>query len=251
MRINYTTYDVRRDQDIIHVGTPQSNVMLLNEASTNPSSPFYASIHPYLYAKVLGIYHANVSYTGKLPDGTQNLTAHRVDLVWVQWYDILESGKEFTLDRLSLRPVTKDDALGFLDPSDIIRSVHLIPQYSLGPPTTTSRAQQSKHVSAEDVWDAFYVNRWVSPLIHCLSSSHRHRFADRDLFMRYQYGMAVGHTYTRKMHASRMTIPSIPDDFEHSLTFPEGGATDEADEEGIYADPPSDESDGGDLEDDT
>ncbi|KAF8833706.1 hypothetical protein BDN67DRAFT_875659, partial [Paxillus ammoniavirescens] len=53
--INYTTYDVRRAQDSVNPLTNHHNIVLL---SPEPS------IHPFCYARVLGIYHANVIYIG-------------------------------------------------------------------------------------------------------------------------------------------------------------------------------------------
>ena len=78
------------------------------------------------------------------------------------------------------------------------------------------------------------------------NSSYNGRFADRDLFMRYQYGMAVGHRYMRKLDpARRTTIPSIPTDFDFNMSFPEAGRADgeEVTNDGIYVEPPSDDSD--------
>ncbi|KAF8834372.1 hypothetical protein BDN67DRAFT_992676 [Paxillus ammoniavirescens] len=54
-RINYTTYDVRRAQDSVNPLTDHRNIVLL---SPEPS------VHPFCYARVLGIYHANVIYIG-------------------------------------------------------------------------------------------------------------------------------------------------------------------------------------------
>ena len=42
-------------------------------------------------------------------------------------------------------------------------------------------------------------------------------FADRDLFMRYHYGMSVGHTYMHKDAFPPPTIPQIPADFNHYI----------------------------------
>lgn len=44
------------------------------------------------------------------------------------------------------------------------------------------------------------------------------RFADRDLFMRYQHGMSVGHNYMHSKHSpAPALIPLIPSDFDHGL----------------------------------
>ncbi|RXW21632.1 hypothetical protein EST38_g4229 [Candolleomyces aberdarensis] len=199
LKINYTTYDIRREQDVIHIETPQCNVMLLN---SNFSVPGAHSL--YLYSRVLGIYHANVSYIGVLPDGTRRYESFRLDIVWGQWYESLNHpGKEeFQLDRLRLSPVETPESLHFMDPADVLRGVHLIPQFSLGkadalPPKSRLVIPQ------ESEWKAYYVNRFV----------------DRDMFMRYQYGMSVGHVYMHSLFPLPL-LPSIPPDFDYCLQDP-------------------------------
>jgi hypothetical protein len=60
LRINYTTYDVRRDQDVINPRTSRCDIMLLANNDNADSD----TGHPFWYARVLGIYHVNVVYTG-------------------------------------------------------------------------------------------------------------------------------------------------------------------------------------------
>ena len=155
LRLNYTTYDIRRDQDVIHLETPQCNVMLLN---TDFSEPGTHSL--YLYSRVLGIYHANVSYIGVLPDGTRRYDSFRLDVVWGQWYEALDhpTREEFQLDRLRLCPIQAPESLHFMDPSDILRAVHLIPQFSLGKVDTLP--PKSRLITPqESEWKAYYINR--------------------------------------------------------------------------------------------
>jgi hypothetical protein len=73
LKMNYTTYDVRRNQDIIHVGTPQCNVMFLNPSYTADSR---LTEHPYLYGKILGVFHADVCFVGWLPNDLKPSTAY-------------------------------------------------------------------------------------------------------------------------------------------------------------------------------
>jgi hypothetical protein len=79
-RFHFTTYDVRRGTDIINPGTPHCNIMLLADnadAAGNSSTE-----HHFLYARVLGVYHANVVYTGP---GMRDHAARRLDFLWVRW----------------------------------------------------------------------------------------------------------------------------------------------------------------------
>jgi hypothetical protein len=53
---NFTTYDVRRDQDCLNPDTYADVMMLSRE--TDPNA------HPYWYARILGVFHADVLHTG-------------------------------------------------------------------------------------------------------------------------------------------------------------------------------------------
>lgn len=79
-RFNYTTYDVRRAQDIINPGTSHCDVMLLKN-SDNTETHLH---HLFLYARVLGIYHVNVVYTGM---DMLDYKPRRVDFLWVRWFE--------------------------------------------------------------------------------------------------------------------------------------------------------------------
>ncbi|TEB06306.1 hypothetical protein FA13DRAFT_1575352, partial [Coprinellus micaceus] len=105
MRIRYTTYDVRRGEDVIHVDTPQCNVMLLDKRYDIRDKESWA------------FSHANVSYLGVLPNGKVDHRRHRVDIGWIHWYDAVAVGEEFKLDRVSFSPLKFRDSLGFVDPS--------------------------------------------------------------------------------------------------------------------------------------
>ncbi|KAF8800327.1 hypothetical protein BYT27DRAFT_7314007 [Phlegmacium glaucopus] len=52
MRVNYTTYDMRREQDSLNPRT-HANVMVLSQEN-EPDA------HPYWYARIIGIYHTLV-----------------------------------------------------------------------------------------------------------------------------------------------------------------------------------------------
>ncbi|KAG9046273.1 hypothetical protein FS837_004731 [Tulasnella sp. UAMH 9824] len=70
LRINYTTYDVRRAQDSISLRTSRRDVMVpANDAKLD---------HPFWYARVLGIYHTFVS---EERDGGPREWS-RVDILW-------------------------------------------------------------------------------------------------------------------------------------------------------------------------
>lgn len=137
VRFNYTTYDVRRAQDVVNPGTSHHNIMLLSGRRTVGSDLLGSSTsassepkpHPYLYARVLGIYHANVIYTGP---GMVDYTPRRMDFLWVRWYEHREGETPNRLDRLHFPPINSEGSFGFIDPVDVMRSCHIIPRFSKG-----------------------------------------------------------------------------------------------------------------------
>ncbi|KAH6913103.1 hypothetical protein BKA70DRAFT_1218105 [Coprinopsis sp. MPI-PUGE-AT-0042] len=83
-------------------------------------------------------------------------------------------------ERLEFEPLHSSGAFGFLDPGEVIRGVHLIPQLSLKPQPLKS--QTSKWMGGKKKWRFYYVNR----------------YADRDMYMRYHLKFAIGHCAIRK-----------------------------------------------------
>src|SRR5882762_9085247 len=95
-RFNYTTYDIRRAQDVINPGTAHHNIMLL----TNNTEDNGDTTHPFLYACVLGIYHVNVIYTG---GGSVDYIARKVEFLWVRWFEY-DSNRSIEWADLTLIP---------------------------------------------------------------------------------------------------------------------------------------------------
>jgi len=124
MRINYTTYNVRRDEDVLHTGTSHRNVMVLNP----DSSP---SEHPFVYACVLGIFHANVIYLGR---DIMDYQAQRLEFLWVRWYKVDRHGgwDAGLLDRVHFPPINHEESFSFLDPADVLWSCHILPTFLKG-----------------------------------------------------------------------------------------------------------------------
>ncbi|KAF8219615.1 hypothetical protein L208DRAFT_1338968 [Tricholoma matsutake] len=120
MWINYTRYDIHRNEDVIHIGTSRHcNIMMLNPTYM-PGGSAPGDSHLFCYARVLGIFHANVMYIGT---GNTDYHPRRLEALWVRWYK-LESGNVTwsmrMLDCVSFLPVNDENAFGFLDPSDVL-----------------------------------------------------------------------------------------------------------------------------------
>lgn len=146
LRINYTTYDTRRDQDSINVKT-HPYIMTLGHEDEEVDT----KRHPYWYAKILGIYHVNVRVSGQME-------SQRMEFLWVHWFgrdpDHEGGFKTRRLYRIGLLDPNDPDSYGFLDPGDVLRAVHLIPAFEIGrKKPVDSEADQD----GED-WEDYYVS---------------------------------------------------------------------------------------------
>jgi hypothetical protein len=125
LRLRYTTYDTRRDEDLIRVQGCKNNIMVLQWNDSANQKP-----HPFQYARVLGIYHANATLGGYAMD------AQRFDFLWVRWYNLQEGGSDslspLGFPCLTFPPVTDRSAFGFVDPADVLRASHIIPRFAVG-----------------------------------------------------------------------------------------------------------------------
>ncbi|KAJ8074151.1 hypothetical protein PM082_012443 [Marasmius tenuissimus] len=80
MRINYTTYDVRRDSDLVNSGRENSFVMVNSPDAEDP--------HPFWYARVMGIFHAQVSLTRTRSNGQPWEERTPMEFLWVRWLGV-------------------------------------------------------------------------------------------------------------------------------------------------------------------
>jgi hypothetical protein len=157
MRINYTTYDVRRSQDVVNASTSHCDIMLLAHSGSDSSDS--NSPHPFNYTWVLGVYHVNAVYVGP---GMVDYQAHRLEVLWVRWLQSIEmasSGWEAQkLDRVRFLPMAHNDAFGFVDPSDVLRSCHIIPRFAKGWLHGDGRGLSACARDCKD-WIEYYVGR--------------------------------------------------------------------------------------------
>lgn len=153
IRFNYTTYDVRRAQDVVNPRTTHCNIMLLDKHADSSDD---SAIHPYVYARVIGIFHVNVVYTGP---GMVNYNPTRFDFLWVRWYEHIPTTSPYRLDQLTFPPMAEGDAFGFVNPTDVLRSCHIIPAFSQG--TCREPGEAGLSDCARDIDDSkvYYVGR--------------------------------------------------------------------------------------------
>ena len=163
MWFNYTTYDVRRGRDIVNCGTPHHNIMLLSSTTSDDES---ASKSRYLYARVLGAYHANVTYLGP---GMLDYKSRRIDFLWVRWYEIRRAGttswRNSELPMVAFPPLASESAFGFIDPSDVLRACHIIPSFFQGQ-IHQDGVGLSRCARDKDDYRAYYVGWYVILLVH-------------------------------------------------------------------------------------
>ncbi|KAH9900331.1 uncharacterized protein BXZ73DRAFT_62717, partial [Epithele typhae] len=176
LRINYTTYDMRRDMDSINPRTHPDIMLLAPEGSR----------HPYIYARVIGLYHVNAYLVGESLSGADDTEPELVPLVWVRWYEADSSPRRTRVGLASRRlPCLKwapldSKPFGFIYPEDIIRSAHIIPSFHSGVDNASPIPCNSlaRHDDNDMDYEAYHVGI----------------FADRDMFMRY-LGGGVGHQH--------------------------------------------------------
>ncbi|KIO27586.1 hypothetical protein M407DRAFT_23129 [Tulasnella calospora MUT 4182] len=166
LRINYTTYDVRRDQDIINPRIPSRSFVMV---------PAAAGDHPYWYARVLGIYDLQISPSRK------DSAPVKKHFLWVRWLgedpNHVGGFGLATLHRVGYVPFgSGNEAFGFLDPSVVIRGCHLIPAFRFG--LTKDLLPASDFYDDPEAGD--FINYYVN------------QFVDRDMLMRF-IGCGVGH----------------------------------------------------------
>jgi hypothetical protein len=145
LHVNYTTYDMRQAQDSVNVRTSPYIMALAHEDDEE------ADGHPYWYAKVLRIFHVKVRTMGH-PD------AKKIDVLWVHWFgrDPDHQGGFNTrrLHRVGLLDPNEPTSYGFLNPSDVLHAVHLIPAFSTG--RIPSEGAESDKDSM--MWEFYYVS---------------------------------------------------------------------------------------------
>lgn len=156
--INYTAYDIRRCQDVVNASTSHHNIMLLADPSDNNGIDS-ASNHTFKYARVLGVYHANVLYVAR---DMVDYQPRRMEFLWVRWYEntglTCNAWENGQLDRIKFPSMAKNNSFGFVDPSDVLRSCQIIPHFREGKCHTDGKGLSRCAQDSED-YVQYYVNR--------------------------------------------------------------------------------------------
>ena len=158
-RINFMTYDLRREQDLINPRTEHQDIMVL--AHEDASCEEY---HPYWYAPVIRILYADVYHTGEKSTTDE---PYKMDFLWVCWFGLDESHwggwKARQLHWIGFFNSEDKWAFGFLDPNEIIQAVHLIPAFTHGLIDNLPSDSLAHHSEDEyyEEWKYHYVHMYV------------------------------------------------------------------------------------------
>jgi hypothetical protein len=159
LHINYTTYDVRRAQDTVNPNTDHQDIMLLSHLQDDHDRD--SSVHQYKYARVLGVYHTNVIYTGS---GMLDYRARRMEFLWVRWFEnvneisVQDSWSTGQLDVLKFPDMYHEDAFGFVDPTHVVRAFHALPRFARGLRHPDEIGISECARDSKD-WKMYYANR--------------------------------------------------------------------------------------------
>ncbi|KAK1216596.1 hypothetical protein PQX77_020770 [Marasmius sp. AFHP31] len=189
-RLHYNTYNMRRKAQTINPRTHPDIMMLADAVTTDEEK------HPYRYARVLGIFHANVwLFNSRMR--YEDMRVQKVEFLWVRWYELdtthRHGWKAKRFPKVRFLPASDPQAFGFVDPGAVLRGAYLEPAFNDGfvrvEETTGDflgadsicRLYHTYQDGKLDVeygdWRAYYVDL----------------FGDRDLFMRHRGG-GVGHS---------------------------------------------------------
>jgi hypothetical protein len=154
LRVNYTTYDVRRAQDTLNPRTDHRDIMLL---SINQDM-----VHEYRYARIIGIFHINAMYSGPQRRGDYN--THPLQFLWVRWFEVVDAAtvghgwSSHGLDMLRFTRIDQPGAFGFVNPIDVLRACHIVPRFLHGRRHTDRKGLSVCARDADD-WTNYFVNR--------------------------------------------------------------------------------------------
>jgi hypothetical protein len=157
LRINYTTYNVRRSQDSLNPRT-HGDIMVLSQDDSDS--------HPYWYARIVGIFHAMVVKTGPK---SKSREPKKMEFLFVRWFGLddeeIGGWKAKNLHQIGFVKDDSDAAFGFVDPADVVRAVHLIPRFAQGRTKDMLGPSIARSLLDKDEdWVRYYVNMYVAIL---------------------------------------------------------------------------------------
>ena len=165
LRVQYTTYDMRRAQASLN---PRSHADFMALAPSSPDTR--DSDHPFVYGRLIGIFHAYVKYLGP-GASTSHGDYRQVDFIWVRWFqrdNSFEGGLDAQrLHRFQFVRSSSPGAFEFFDPADVLRDAHMIPAFAYGRTSSLlsysqSMARQTRELDeGNKEWRYHFLNMYV------------------------------------------------------------------------------------------
>lgn len=149
LTVEYTTYNLRREEDVVHLNFGNQAVLVY--------SPTSQAAEPWFYAHIIAIYHVFVH-------SAANPEPKRLELLWVRWMERdlsqLQGENSSQYTRVSFIPYSgvPGEVFDFVDPSHVIRACHLIPAFELGRSHDRLGLSMARNIKGD--WRAFYMNRY-------------------------------------------------------------------------------------------
>lgn len=158
LRINYTTYDLRREQDSLNPRT-HADIMVLSQEDNDGTDPNW---HPYWYGRIIGAFHVKVYFSGLESRKDIVVGLRQVNFLHVRWYGRDPSHrpgwKTKHLPRIGFIESNDPGAFSFLDPEYVVRGVHIMPAFAHGRTKEFLGPSIARHPSENDEdWKYFYV----------------------------------------------------------------------------------------------
>lgn len=131
LRLNYTTYDCRRDQETLN-SRRQDDLEVLSSADDKEQ-------HPFWFARLISIMTVFVKYVD--PESSVPPELRSYNVLYVRWFGPDGGQDEWGLHcgrmaRIGFITVDEEEAggiaFGLVDPASVVRRVHLIPGFAHG-----------------------------------------------------------------------------------------------------------------------
>lgn len=151
---------MQRCQDSINPRTHPDILILADNSdqSGSESNQTPTGKHPYLYARVLGIFHASIHWHRQV-NVRRDVHTCEMDFLWIRWF-VIDSQYPCSVGarRLPRLEFAADSAFDFIDPRDVLRGSHLIPSFSCGHVNELGRSIIYTNPEEPTDWKFYYAN---------------------------------------------------------------------------------------------
>ena len=116
--------------------------------------------HPYWYARIIGIFHSMAVHIGPKSRSREPM---KMEFLFIQWFGLDAEDSErggWKVKKLhQIGFVEGNAAFRFVDPSDVIHAIHLIPRFSQGCTKDSLCHSITRSILEKDEdWVRYYIN---------------------------------------------------------------------------------------------